>query len=127
MVEIQCSNTGVIMRAHDKTLWAIGIGEYDRNGIAEPIPVQAEVEDYDFNNPPPFELAIVEHDTKLVKGHNRVGVLTAAGRFSEIVLHEREAYVQPIMNADFFDGLPDKGKIVDISIGWQHVLVAWQD
>jgi len=126
-VEITCSNTGVIMRAHDKTLWAIGIGEYDRNGISDPTPVQAEVEEYDFENPPPFELAVVEADTKLIKGHNRVGVLTGSGKFSEIVLHEREAYVQPILDNDFFDGLPKNGKMVDISIGWQHVLVTWQD
>lgn len=124
IIEAMCSNSGVIMRANDQTLWAIGIGEYDRNGIADPIPVQEEVIDWDPENPPPFTLACVERDTRLIKGHNRVGILKKNGIFSEIVLHENEAYIQPVMDEHFFDGLPTGSNIIDCSIGWQHTLVA---
>ena len=117
------SNTGVIMRAHDKTLWAIGVGEYDRNGIAHPIPVEAEVLDYDPEHPPPFTLATIEHDTALIKGHNRVGVLTSEGVYSEVVLHENQAYIQPMMDRLYFQGIPSDSRITDVSIGWQHTLV----
>ena len=89
--------------------------------------MQEEVEHFDFDAPPPFALAHVEPDTKLIKGHNRVGLLRSCGRFSEVVLHEREAYVQPMLDEHFFDGLPEHGKVVDISIGWQHTLVAVQE
>lgn len=124
VIEAVCSNIGVVFRAHDRTLWAIGIGEYDRNGIPVPIPVQEEVADWDPDNPPPFTLADVDPSTRLIKGHNRVGVLRSCGTFSEVVLHENEAYVQPMMDKNFFDGIPKEGTIIDCSIGWQHSLVA---
>ena len=122
MFSVICSNSGVIIRAHDKTLWAIGIGEYDRNGIPTPVPVQEEELHYDPENPPPFTLACIATSTRLVKGHNRVGLLKENGVYSEIVLYEREAYIQPILDESFYDGIPSHGTIVDLSIGWQHTL-----
>lgn len=124
IIEAVCSNIGIVFRAHDRTLWALGIGEYDRNGIPNPSPVQEEVAVWDPDNPPPFTLADVDPSTRLVKGHNRVGVLRACGTFSEVVLHENEAYVQPMMDEHYFDGLPEGGRVVDCAIGWQHSLVA---
>ena len=111
------------MRADDKTLWAIGVGEYDRNGIPLPIPVEAEVLDYDPEHPPPFTPAIVEPETQLIKGHNRVGVLTREGVYSEVVLHEQQAYIQPMMDREYFHGVPADHRITNVSIGWQHTLI----
>lgn len=101
----------------------MGIGEYDRNAIIVPVPVQAEVAEYDPDNPPPISYAQLEHDTKLIKNHHRVGVLKANGKYSEIVLHEREAFIQSIMDKDAYNGLPNPSKIVNCSYGWQHSLI----
>lgn len=118
VLEICSSSFTLVARCHDGTIWAMGLGEYDRIAIANFIPVYAFESD---------EQLVLEKDALLRKGHQRVTIARVDGEISQIILHNREAYVK-----NEFENLQkatvsiDAGageRVVDISIGWKHELL----
>ena len=70
---------------------------------------------------------VLEDDTLLRKGHQRVTIAYSNGKVAQIILHNREAYVK-----NEFDNLQRASEqvdasageqLIDISIGWKHDLM----
>ena len=114
--EICSSSFSLVARCTDGSVWALGLGEYDRIAICDFIPVFAQDSD---------DQLVLNADALLRRGHQRVSIIEN-NRISQILIHNREAYVK-----DEFDNLQsasdsfnyDAGeRMVDLSIGWKHEL-----
>ena len=114
--EICSSSFSLVARCVDGSVWALGLGEYDRIAICDFTPVFALDSD---------DQLVLSDDALLRKGHQRVSVIENDKIF-QILVHNREAYVK-----DEFDNLRsaresinyDEGeRIIDLSIGWKHEL-----
>jgi alpha-tubulin suppressor-like RCC1 family protein len=143
-IDVACGIASTVILAEDCTLWAIGLGEYDRKPITQPLQVLAPLPP---NNPDaPDEYYVAPPSFRMSKGQARVAILTddrqpdgtADSRFVttsvyEVVLHELEAYLlpaQPDFDASVFsDDQPSrlstdkKYRIKEYSAGWQHALM----
>ena len=103
-VEVVCSNSLVVMRMADGALWALGLGEYDRNMNIAPLPVQRAQ--------PPQHLEVLEERpltpegllakyklteapaalpsaSRLVKAHTRVAVVVGDGASDDGIVSDR--------------------------------------
>ena len=105
-VEIVSSNFNLIIRDENGALWAVGMGEYDRNMVIEPIPVQQAIQgQLDFNDAIAPQ-ATIHTSGMLKKGYQRVMVITQPTYqlstyqtkcpIFEIVVHQGEAYLQEL-------------------------------
>lgn len=116
-IEICSSNFTLVIRANDDSLWAMGIGEHDRNTISAPIRVLQAVPEgaplHEQQTP-----AVCPPSSRIIKGYQRVCVLPKDGQICELIIHEGEAFLQWI---DDVPGVADD--IVDYSAGWQHILL----
>jgi len=117
-IEICCSNFTLAIRADDNSLWAMGIGEHDRNTISVPLRVlQAVPEGAPLSEQQKY--ATCPPSSRIAKGYQRVCILPKDGQISELIIHEGEAFLQWI---DDVKG--DASDIADYSAGWQHILLA---
>jgi alpha-tubulin suppressor-like RCC1 family protein len=143
--EVCCSNFTVVLRDSQGGLWAMGIGEYDRNSVVDPIRVQKAIEgelaDDATQSDPASAADSVVH---LRKGYQRVGVLDAtpatsdrghpglceyksSERAFEVVVHQGEAFLQTIQGLEGADEpARDKG-LVDYATGWQHHVAIFEE
>ena len=141
-IEICSSNFSLIIKSEKGNLWAIGIGEYDRNAITEPILV-LQAEDYaaaEDNGVP----CVMPASARLFKGHQRVTVASNTNDVSglrrgidtvtknklktfEIILHNKEAYLKEF-HIDIPHTLSNSGDIGlgHYSSGWQHSLATFR-
>lgn len=135
--------------ADDGTLWAIGLGEDDRNCIPSPVPVQQAVNAalLDSSQLAGGGQAVSSPQVRLGpgaalrKGYQRVtlfdqspgGSSTAwstyadpGERIFEVVVHEGEAFLHPTdLAAQERDQLAEKS-ILDFSHGWQHQIAVFE-
>ena len=116
--EICSSSFSLVARCYDGTVWAMGLGEYDRIALADFVPVFAYESD---------EQLLLEEDAILRKGHQRVTVAQSDGEVSQIIVHNREAYVKRefenlLMASNSVDASVGE-RVLDISIGWKHELM----
>ena len=116
VVEICSSSFTLVARCEDGSVWALGLGEYDRIAVCDFIPVFAQDSD---------DQLVLTQDVLLRKGHERVSIIEN-DKVSQILVHGREAYVK-----DEFDNLRSARasfdynageRMVDLSIGWKHEL-----
>ena len=102
------------MLANDNTLWAMGLGEHDRNSVIDPIPVlrplppeEAEKPSTDEESVKLFDVPADLTGAMLKKGYNRVSVFYPAGMSPystdktkgdhyDVVLHAGLAYFLPL-------------------------------
>lgn len=156
-VQVVSSNFNMVIVAEDNSLWALGLGEHDRNMNSVPLPVR--LYDTDWNRSSSggsstssesegnscLTACAIDTTVRLQKGYKRVLVFDttstvcdphrAMKRFAtattdteaynkcasiafEVVLHEDEAFLQPVE----LPGLPAGGRLLDLSVGWQHTL-----
>lgn len=129
-----CSNFAVTIRAHDGSLWAMGMGEHDRNANPSPVEVTSDFVAADGSTATVFDSVVL-----MRKGQTHVSVhtsrefvaapsaatataasavttdssaptaaatTTAEARYRsfEVVLHRGEAYLRPLS----FEGLPSQ-------------------
>lgn len=143
-VEICCSNFSLVIKSEKGNLWAVGIGEYDRNAIVEPtLVLQAEADAaFDDDGIP----CVMPASARLMKGHQRVTVVGkrdeeglrrgAEGnptdlkeklRIFEIILHKKEAYLKEF-HVDIPQPLTASGDVElgHYSVGWQHSLATFK-
>lgn len=136
--EICCSNFTVVMRDSQEGLWAMGIGEYDRNSLVDPIHVQKAIEGELVDDAAQSAPATASTDTvHLRKGYQRVGVLDAtpassehghpglceyksSERAFEVVVHQGEAFLQVIQGLEGDDEPARNKGVLDYATGWQH-------
>lgn len=138
--EISCSNFTVVIRDDAGGLWAMGVGEYDRNTIIEPIVVQRAIQEILADEEVGSAAAVVgDHAAQVVrlaKGYQRVAVLdtTSAGtegyhglceyssseRAFEVVLHQGEAFLQVIEALESRNEPSNHRGVLDYATGWQH-------
>lgn len=130
-----------MVRADDGTLWAIGLGEDDRNCIPSVVPVQQAVNaglldpsllgGQAVSSPQ----VVLGPGAAMRKGYQRVTLFDKSPgspstawstyadpreRVFEVVVHEGEAFLHPLdLAAQEQDQLADKS-ILDFSHGWQH-------
>ena len=127
------SNFGLVIRCSDGSLWAVGLGERDRNTCVQPLPVLA-----DFNANLHTDLAYldipvtVSADTRLRKGHNRVLVLDPEREVPfEVIVHNKEAYGREVEGIEAFvesqGGAGRRGFVLDYAVGWKHSLAVLAD
>lgn len=137
------SNFFSVVVATDRTMWAIGMSEEDRNALSELTAVQEEV-DVDYYHAakdgtgPPIPMAVLPTNCILRKGYNRVTIIQtdapdqASQRLSEILIFDKEPHIQPLdrryLKRDTSGGAaePDETSLPplqDISFGWKHQLV----
>lgn len=114
-----------MVRTEDGLLWALGIGEYDRNFIPSLIPVMKYEESEDDES---GRHLTMRTGSALKKGYNRVLVVERPECIvDEIILHKGEAYTKPleVVNSRYRGGqtVSTKQFINDISIGWKHSLI----
>ena len=123
-----CSNFGLIIRCSDGSLWAVGLGERDRNTCPLPLPVLS-----DFNINLHSELAKLDIPVKvserarLRKGYNRVLVLDPERNVPfEVIMHNREAYGREVEGIEdfvtFLSGASSRNIVLDYATGWRHSL-----
>lgn len=106
-VEIISSNFNIVIRDENNKLWAMGMGEFDRNMIVKPVPVQqAILRQLDAEED--MSASVVMGDSQLRKGYQRVIVLTGDKNNNgqglaeyectavayEVVVHSGEAFLQ---------------------------------
>jgi hypothetical protein len=133
------SNVTLVIRTEDNSLWAIGLGEYDRNFVCEPIPVQdvlnddasqySESSSGGVHTPP----VVLPPGTKVVKGHKRVSLIypknarakdgNGINALYDVILHEKEAFLQDVSDIEFENDQYQDATIVDYSAGWLHNLL----
>ena len=122
------SNFGLVIRCSDGSLWAVGLGERDRNTCPHPLPVLS-----DFNVNLHTELAaldipvVVSGRTRLRKSYNRVLVLDPEREVPfEVIMHNREAYGREVEGIETFveknGGAGRPGFVIDYATGWKHSL-----
>jgi len=118
-VEVISSNFSLVIRDASGRLWALGMGEYDRNMIVEPVPVQkAILGQLDYNEDAVAQ-AVLSPSTMLKKGHQRVVLIPSSASSAdtadtsglcqyesqaaafEVVLHQAEAYLQEVSDLNF--------------------------
>jgi len=118
VVEICSGSFSLVAKCEDGSVWAIGIGEYDRNTIAEFIPVLGlDVDDH----------LIIDNSYFLKKGNQRVTLARKNGESYQIVIHNKEAYLKN--NFDNIRQIKElvssrsNGVLIDVSTGWKHDLI----
>jgi len=151
-VDICSSNFCSVVLANDGSLWALGVGEYDRNACISPLRVQTDYHVYEdgdqlhCDNGEKLMKTVyftMPKEAVLKKGHQRVSVLFAEdvmpvreedndvrkAKYScfEVVIHKDEAYLIEI-EVDRCPGVQkvvgeENYQIVDYSSGWQHSLI----
>lgn len=152
------SNFCIVILASDQSLWAMGMGEHDRNAVSKPVQVQSDfllTSQFTTDGKQPSQQLSLSSDTNakvlagsfLKNGHKRVSLHTNAdhmstihdetssennnsnssnretGRSFDIILHNREAYLKPIVTLGQPQSSTENAVIVDYSSGWQHDLV----
>lgn len=140
--EICSSNFSLVIRAVDDSLWAVGLGEEDRLCIAEPVPVQqAAVAAPDaapgmvISSPQ----VVLGPAAVLRRGYQRVALFDAASvsasptattwatytnpaeRVFEVVLHDGEAFLDPLEGFSSDPGSQSK-EVIDLARGWRATL-----
>ena len=133
-----------MIKSEKGNLWAVGIGEYDRNAIVEPtLVLQAEADAaFDDSGIP----CVMPASARLMKGHQRVTVVGkrdeeglrrgAEGNptslkeklsIFEIILHKKEAYLKEF-HLDIPQPLTASGNVElgHYSVGWQHSLATFK-
>ena len=139
--EICCSNFTVVIRDDQGGLWALGVGEYDRNTIIEPIIVQKGIKevlaDDEAGSGAVMAGSVQEQRVRIAKGYQRVAVLDTtpaaadAGyeglceyasdeRAFEVVLHQGEAFLQVVEALESRNEACNARGLVDYATGWQH-------
>lgn len=129
VMEVVSSIYTLVMRANDGTLWAMGVGEYDRNRVAAPLQVhdvfsEEELVSGKEGASQPFRPARAPPGATLRKGHNRVTLMlpsSADEPVLQVVLHENEAFMQPLDESS----VPHE-YLLDLSVGWKHNLAIMQ-
>eukprot|EP00605_Chrysophyceae_sp_TOSAG23-4_P001241 GSChrysophyteH1.ASY1.ANO1.1352.1 assembled CDS len=149
VVEVASSNFTLTARDDQGGLWALGVGEYDRNTIPNFLSVQqailppSEEHEVDTSNhngnstegedqPIVSAPVAVSQEVILRKGYQRVLVLTKSGHAEglaeyptsaqafEVVLHQGEAFLQEVVE------LKEDATLLDYSTGWQHSLAVFK-
>lgn len=149
------SNFSTVMRATDGTLWSMGIGEYDRNIVPNPIPVEPAgfLDPADDGEGRTIKKYLAPRNARLKKGHKRVTLLiesddqhiesVAAVSYKiqdriqtqvyDIVLHNFESYLLPVeLNFAENSHKPTESTsqvytIKDYSDGWIHTLIVLEE
>lgn len=145
------SNFNIIIIADDCSLWALGMGEHDRNMNNVPLRVQTDFHHADGTRRlvdllPEDEVDTVyvdlPKDALLRKGYNRVSLVYPSERRNvgnnstisatyDIVIHKDEAYLLELLIDSFsftsplLQGSQDY-QIRDFSGGWQHSMLSLQ-
>ena len=130
--QICSSNFSTVIRGNDGSLWALGMSEYDRSMIINPVPVFAPIPDDENNNDvekfPDIPL-IIPNTAKMFKGHQRVIVFyenkSSSIEAYEIILHQGEAFAKEV-NVSIPSTYLSSSKttsVLDYSHGWQHSLI----
>ena len=135
------SNFTLVIRAEDGSLWAVGLGEDDRNCIPSPVPVQQAINaallpaQQSSTQTVTSPQTVLGASAAMRKGYQRVtlfdrspGAATTWStygdpreRIFEVVVHEGEAFLHPMDMA--VGDLDVSGReIVDVSHGWKHQL-----
>jgi hypothetical protein len=125
----------LVIRLEDGRLFAIGMGEHDRNMNPNPllVTIDGPVEPY---SPLTYNLS---PNGFIKKGHHRVFLSNPDCEHRidenpyglyEVVLHQGEAYLLPWKGLAHLPGdirqqaeVEKKLNIVDYSVGWQHELI----
>ena len=95
-IEICSNHFTVLVRAEDGTLWTLGMGEYDRNRIPDFIPVHDVYTKEELEDPSKeARNAIISQDVVIKKGYNRINLLQPNAPPLQVILHEKEAFLQP--------------------------------
>ena len=95
-VEICSNHFTVLVRAEDGSLWTLGMGEYDRNRISDFIPVHDVYTQEELDDPTKeARNAVISKDVVIKKGYNRINLLQPDAPPLQVVLHEKEAFLQP--------------------------------
>jgi alpha-tubulin suppressor-like RCC1 family protein len=135
--EICCSNFTVVIRDQRGGLWAMGIGEYDRNTIIQPIPVQKAIREELLEDSAQSDLVVASPGVvSLQKGYQRVSVMDSSAtttvghpglceyesneRAFEVVLHQGEAFLQVVEGLEGRDEPCNDRGVVAYATGWQH-------
>jgi hypothetical protein len=114
------SNFSIVIRATDGTLWAMGMGEYDRNGVSVPTTVLSPINpnidhgQISSNNNTSQDIPfIATSDSQMKKGNKRVSLVTHSidgnalkdnainhswlcSEIYDVILHNFEAYLKPV-------------------------------
>jgi alpha-tubulin suppressor-like RCC1 family protein len=149
--EICSSNFSLVIRAVDDSLWAVGLGEEDRLCIAEPVPVQqaaGAAPDAAPGTVVSSPQVVLGPAAVLRRGYQRVVLFDAAStsasaspttttwatytnpagpeRVFEVVLHDGEAFLDPL---EGFSSDPGAGKgrqIIDLARGWRATVAVFK-
>ena len=143
--EICSSNFTLVLRAIDDSLWAMGVGEEDRNFLEQPVPVQqATVAGVDVpaGQTVSSPQVVLGPNAVMRKGYQRVLLFdrgtNSAGtkttwstygdsneRIFEVVVHDGEAFLHPMdgMLSSQEEEVALHGKaLLDLSQGWKQTL-----
>ena len=142
------SNFNLIIICSDGSLWAIGMGEHDRNANPNPLQVQEEEQQQqrqeeeeeivpdtgtvDINK---IYVHVPQHSL-IRKGQLRVSIFipkpnknTSNINYNsyEVVVHKGEAYLINLHITCATDNyLQENRKVIDFSSGWRHSLVLFE-
>lgn len=131
-IEVCSSNFCTVIRCNNGSLWAVGMSEYDRSMIINPVPVFAPIPDHeDSNNVEKFPDVplVIPSSAKLFKGHQRVVVFydnNTSNKIDvyEIILHQGEAFAKELdISVPSASSSSSSSTVLDYSHGWQHSLI----
>jgi len=130
VVQMASSIYSMAVLADDHTLWMLGMGEYDRNRVAEFVQVHDILTEEELDEPipadgvvPPFRPAIIPEGSFILKGHDRITVAMPGDRLLQALLHEKEAILQPMDVKNGQEGvILGVAGVRDVAVGWKHTL-----
>lgn len=129
-VEISCSNFALVIRCSDGSLWAVGLGERDRNCNPLPMPVLSDLNENVGTPLAEQDIRVVcSERTKLRKGYTRVAILDPDRDVPlEVIIHNREAYAREVEGTEELarsletGGEGARAMWGDLASGWKHSL-----
>ena len=139
IVDICSSNFALVMKDDQGGLWAVGLGEHDRNMAVTPLPVQKAIEGQLESDDQGSAPVVMNEHVTMKKAYNRVVLLDGNDdnhpglteydtkhRAFEVVIHQGEAFLQVVEVLEN-DAMNEGKTLVDYTMGWQHQLAIFQE